>query len=116
MPLDQKALDELRALDPDGSAGILAQVIASYVDDTASIFTKLGHAITVGDVPTMTREAHSLKSTSRSVGALKLGDLAAAMEQVGRSGKLDGCAAMLDALKAEYASVESELLAAGKPA
>ena len=116
MPLDQNALEELRALDPDGSSGLVAQVIESYMEDTNSIFAKIKTAIASADATTMAREAHSLKSTSRSVGALHLGDLAADMEKIGRTGTIDGCAAALDGMVAEYKAVEPALREAGKPA
>ena len=116
MLLDQNALNELRALDPDGSSGLVAQVIESYMEDTNSIFAKLKSAIASSDATTMAREAHSLKSTSRSVGALRLGDLAADLEKIGRAGTIEGCAALLDAMMVEYKIVDPALREAGKPA
>ncbi len=116
MPLDPKALDELRSLDPDGSQGLVAQVIESYMGDAVTILDKLKAAIGGADIPAMTREAHSLKSTSRSVGAVELSNVAASIELAGRAGKIDGCAALLETLIREYRAVEPDLRAAGKPA
>ena len=116
MALDRNALDELRALDPDGSSGLLAQIVQSYLDDTASIFSKLKTSMAAGDTTTMTREAHLLKSTSRSVGALQLGEMAFSMEKIGRSGSIDGCAELLNTMLAEFKQVEPELLGLAKPA
>ena len=116
MSLDQNALNELRALDPDGESGLVSQVFESYMEDTNSIFTKLQTAIAAADAVTMAREAHSLKSTSRSVGALRLGDMAADLETIGRSGTVEGGVSALENMIIEYKTVEPELRAISKPA
>jgi len=49
--------------------------------------------------------AHKLKSSARSVGALALGELCAAMEQAGKVGDMKTLAALLPKFEAELASV-----------
>ena len=74
--LDQKALDELRALDPDGTAGLLNQILQCYLDDTPTQIAQLRAAATAQNIESMTRAAHSMKSSSFSVGAARVGQLA----------------------------------------
>lgn len=111
MALDQKALDELRALDPDGSEGILARIISSYLEDAPALIQQMKTALSANDVPTLTRHAHSLKSTSLSLGATRVSELAREIEVAGRDKAIDGCQVLLMALSAEYASAERLLRA-----
>ena len=53
--------------------------------------------------------AHKLKSSARSVGALVLGELCAAMEQAGKGGHADTLAALLPRFEAEIAAVDKYL-------
>ncbi|MDO8273021.1 MAG: PAS domain S-box protein [Gammaproteobacteria bacterium] len=53
--------------------------------------------------------AHKLKSSARSVGALTLGDLCAAIEQAGKAGDMATLTALLPGFEQELASVESFL-------
>ena len=50
--------------------------------------------------------AHKLKSSARSVGALALGELCAAMEQAGKGGDSEALTALLPVFEQELASVE----------
>ncbi|MDO8707033.1 MAG: Hpt domain-containing protein, partial [Sulfuricaulis sp.] len=50
--------------------------------------------------------AHKLKSSSRSVGALALGELCAAMEKAGKDGDTAALAALLPQFEQELAGVE----------
>lgn len=118
MALNQAALGELRNLDPDGSAGILAQIINVYLDDAPKLIANIQTALAAKDIATMTRHAHSLKSSSMSVGASRVGEIASTIESGGRKNSVDDCPALVMALTAEYAAakrlLQAELPAPGK--
>lgn len=120
MALNQAALNELRELDPDGSTGLLAQIIGTYLVDAAALIAQMRDALTAGDGASLTRHAHSLKSTSMSLGAMRVGELARDIEMAGKNNRLTDCPALLAALSAEYSLAESwlqaELAAAVKSA
>ncbi len=111
MELNQQALDELRALDPDGSAGLLAQIITSYLNDAPDLMRQIQAALAGRDLPTLTRQAHSLKSTSASLGATRVSELARELEMAGKNNAIEQCASMIDALAVEYAAAKRLLLA-----
>ena len=104
--LDQRALDELRALDPDGAAGLLNQIIQRYLDDTPTQIAQLRAATTSGNIEGMTRSAHSMKSSSYSVGAKRVAELARDIEAKGRDNTTDGCHALLAELEKQYATAD----------
>ena len=111
MGLDQNALGQLRALDSDGSARILVQIVNSYLVDAPALIQKMRAALAVDDIVSLTRNAHSLKSTSLSLGAIRVSEIAREMETAGRSKATGACPALLMALSAEYAVAEQLLKA-----
>ena len=120
MALNRAALDELRALDPDGSAGLLAQIINSYLGDAPAQVSQIKAAVAVGDSAGLTRHAHSLKSTSLSLGATRVGELARALEMAGKNNALADCPALVESLATAYAladeGLRAEIAAATKSA
>jgi HPt (histidine-containing phosphotransfer) domain-containing protein len=111
MTLDQAALNELRALDPEGSSGVLARIITSYLNDAPNLIQQMRSALAGNDIVSLTRHAHSLKSTSLSLGASRVSQIARELELAGKSNATDGCQSLLMALGAEYAAAERLLRA-----
>jgi len=58
-----------------------------------------------GDAQSIARCAHAFKSASRSVGALRMGELCQALEKVGKDGDLPSCSALIDELAASFVIV-----------
>lgn len=79
--LDAKALDRLRALDPQGRSGLLPRVLATYTTSLQRLLAQLQAARSSADVQGQRHVAHTLKSCSASVGALKLSALCAEIER-----------------------------------
>lgn len=113
MTLDRRALDQLRELDPDGSAGVLAGLIDNYLSDAASLLQKLQLAFADKDLAGLARHAHSLKSTSASMGAMRVSALAVEIEQAAKRNAHDVCGPLLTALATEHAIAEQLLRAEG---
>ena len=111
MALNQAALEELRSLDPDGSTGLLARIITTYLDDASALLRQINSALAAGDCASLARHAHSLKSTSMSLGAAQVGALAREIELAGNNKELANCTALLDALTVECAAAEQLLRA-----
>lgn len=79
--LDVEALDRLRALDPQGQSGLLARVLTTYAASLRRLLDQLQVARTNADLQGQRHVAHTLKSSSASVGALKLSALCADIER-----------------------------------
>ena len=116
--IDDTTLDELRALDDDGSDNYLRVVLTLYLDKSPQLVTQLTHAVETGDAETMGQIAHRLKSASANVGATKLSSLCELLEQLGHlleslghTHETDGAADALSAIQAEYAAVQAVLSA-----
>ena len=111
MALNQTALNELRALDADGSCRLLAQIINAYLNDTPALIGQMQATLAANDVESFTRHAHSLKSTSLSMGASRVGQIARDLELAGKNNAIAGCLAQIEALVAEYTAAAALLQA-----
>ena len=70
---------------------------------------KMEKALESGDLENYTTLVHSLKSSARTIGALKLSDMAKALETAGKNGDEDTIKKETPKLLEEYRSLEKEL-------
>jgi CheY-like chemotaxis protein/HPt (histidine-containing phosphotransfer) domain-containing protein/anti-sigma regulatory factor (Ser/Thr protein kinase) len=82
--------------------GDVDEVIDSYLQDSVGQLAVIAEALEQADIATVGRSAHSLKSSSRSIGALAVGKIAERLEAAVRSG---GCT--LEELKPICAELRS---------
>lgn len=99
--LDAAALATLRSLDPTGGNKLLDRVLGAFETSTARLLPQLRAARAAADAETVKQVAHTLRSSSASLGAVKLSRLCAEIETMIREGHpyaaLDARAALLDA-------------------
>ena len=110
--LDDEALMQLAALDPGGTRGLLARVLDTYRVSLGSLLDQLRVARTGSDLQTQRHVAHTLKSSSASVGALALSTLCAEAERRLRDGAAHDMDSLLEALASEGRRLQ---LALGAP-
>jgi len=82
--LDRKALENIRSLQSEGAADILSQIINLFLEETPNQLKNLQQAIRDNDAGTVYSIAHSLKSSSANLGAMKLSALLKDLEEKGR--------------------------------
>ncbi|MDP4030293.1 MAG: PAS domain S-box protein [Gallionella sp.] len=98
----------LKALIGDDGA-LIREFLHDFRISAAKIAAELRTACAAGDTAVAGALAHKLKSSSRSVGALALGELCAAMERAGEAGDMEALAALLFGFEAELAAVDRYL-------
>lgn len=108
--LDRSAVDALRALD-DGDGAFLTEVIASFLRDARRLAEEIARAAEGLDSGALDRSAHTLKSSSATVGALRLSELCARLEQCGRRGDPGAGAAALPEMWEALGAAEDALRA-----
>ena len=87
--LDTAALGRLRELDPTGTSGLVERVFRAFAGSLERLMPQL-HAAQIGaDWNAVRHVAHTLKSSSASVGAIKLSLLCAEIETMIRTDNLD---------------------------
>ncbi len=107
--LDQAALDNIRAVDEDGS--VLAEVIQMYLDEVPQHLADLRAAWSRRDGAALGRSAHALKSASFNVGAKGVGELCKRLEKQGKSGALSDAEELVAAITALLDRVQPALRA-----
>jgi histidine phosphotransfer protein HptB len=103
--LDATALARLSELDPQGSAGLVQRVLGTY----AKALERSRQELLLMRQPLqhepLRHLAHTLKSSSASVGALALSALCAQVEHNARSQQASDISALLDAMQDEMQRV-----------
>lgn len=84
--LDAASVQRLRELDPDGRNGLIARILDTFVESLARHAREFAQARAAGDREALRRIAHTLKSSSASVGALELSRTCADVERRVRDG------------------------------
>lgn len=114
--LDRDALDRLRELDPSGQGGLVERVLATYAQSLAKLLDQLRSARAAADHAGLRHVAHTLKSSSASVGALQLSAFCADIERRVREGQTDGLEDRLDAMADEGRRILAALSPNPQPA
>jgi PAS domain S-box-containing protein len=104
--IDRTAFDQLVATMDRAFA---AELIDTFVEDGRELIATLQRALADGNLDDFRRAAHSLKSSSETLGAAPLAGLARELETRARAGSLDGAAERIEPLAAEYARVVDAL-------
>lgn len=89
---------------------VFEQLIPSYIDSSDKCFGEGRSAIEQQDAEAAERLFHSLKSSSRNLGAEKLGDMAATLEAAMHEQQLDNAQPLFDEAEQMYQQVRKALL------
>ncbi len=84
-----EGLNTKKAIELLGSEKLFMQVAKEYYLSLTSRIDGLSDMLEKGDITNYTINVHSLKSTSRQIGAEELGELAFQLEMAGKEGKAD---------------------------
>jgi PAS domain S-box-containing protein len=99
--LDAEALARLRELDPKGENKLLERVLKAFETSVARLMPQLKDSQRLGDRTGIRHVAHTLKSSSASIGAIKLSQQCADIETMIRLEKIEDLDARVDAMSAE---------------
>ena len=106
--LDQATLESLMD-SVGGDAEFMAELIDTYVADAPQQLEALNASLAAGDVDGLVRPAHTLKSSSASLGALRLTERCRQLELTAKAGSLDGATESIEGIAAELELVVAAL-------
>jgi HPt (histidine-containing phosphotransfer) domain-containing protein len=109
--LDAQALERLRELDPTGQNRLLDRIFNAFEQSIGRLMPQLDAARAGADWQGVRHVAHTLKSSSASIGAIKLSQICADIETMVRQSQVQGLSERLDAMGAEVARVLAALRA-----
>jgi HPt (histidine-containing phosphotransfer) domain-containing protein len=104
--IDSSIIQEL--IDQMG-ADFVVELIDTYYQETGELIEQLHQALTAGDSITVGRLAHSIKSSSASLGAVNFSQQARELEMLGKAGDLSGADVKLEQLTADFLKVKHSL-------
>jgi PAS domain S-box-containing protein len=104
-PIDASTLDNIKAVQQPGKPDLVEKVINLYLNESQSLCKTIHEAVGTGDPQTLSKAAHSLKSSSANVGALKLASLCKELEMLGRSNSTDNAQDIVNQMDIEYQRV-----------
>lgn len=93
----------------NGDASFLADLVADYIEDASQHVETLRRAVEEHDADLLERTAHSLKSTSRTVGATALAATCHEIETLAHDGQIDEAAKYVPAATQQFAAVQGTL-------
>ena len=118
-PIDKNVLDGIRALEGEGNRGLLERIIDLYLSDAPRLVEGILAAVEKGDMESLLRAAHTLKSSSANVGATGLPELCRKVEGMARAGEpIAAGDPLLSKFEGEHRSVLAALVSVleGTPA
>ncbi|MGE4092618.1 MAG: response regulator [Candidatus Binatia bacterium] len=104
-PINFAVLNQIRALQRPDGPNIVQKVVSSYLSDAPQLLETAQRAIIENDPPSLQRAAHSLKSTSATLGAVTLANLCRQLEATGRAQTTENAEPLLSAIEQEYTQV-----------
>jgi PAS domain S-box-containing protein len=108
--LDAQAIARLRELDPNGDNKLLERVVAAFLKSLDRLLPELAQARATGlNLAVVRHVSHTLKSSSASLGALKLSACCAEIETMARNGQTEGLDILLDGMHDEVTRVREAL-------
>ena len=103
------AIDVGAGLKHCGNSKSYMLTLKRYLDTSVENADNIESLFAVGDIKNTTIKVHALKSTSRIIGAMKLGDFAAKLEKAGDAGDTKMLEEELPKLIAQYRKLAEEL-------
>jgi histidine phosphotransfer protein HptB len=108
MTVDTKALNQLlEVIGNDNDS--LVELMDSFLEDGPELLAGMTTGLESGDTQTLTRSAHTLKSSARDFGLLELSESCLQLEQKGKTGSLDGADNLIAQIQILYQQGEDEL-------
>jgi two-component system, sensor histidine kinase len=108
--LDVAVLDEL-LVSVQHDRSFVVQLIEAFLGDGERQIEQIAAAGAVGDAEALVRPAHTLKSSSATVGAARMAELARSLEHAAREGHTDEAQASAGALPAAWSDASAALRA-----
>lgn len=106
--VDVEVFEEMReALEED-----FVDLIQTYLEDTRELLQVISSGVNSGDTQSVQIAAHSLKSTSATLGFVSLFESARAVEALARDSSLSGTAEHVQKLTTDFSELECVLKSA----
>ena len=108
--IDHSKLQALSDMFGDDAASVMVEVIDSYLEDAPKLLQSMRNSADAVDTLALGHAAHTLKSTSGTLGAIALSGLCKEVEAIAKNGQFNPAAlALVSQIEAEYQRVKAAL-------
>ncbi len=107
--LDRSVIDGLRELSGPGEPDLLAEIVEMFTEDAPPRLGALREALGSGDAQRVETVSHALKGSSSNMGAARMAEVCARLEDAGALGDLTEAPDLLKDLEVEFARARSAL-------
>ena len=107
--IDFDALEQIDSRERSRTRDFLRKTLSSYLEESTRLGRQMEHAIREHDSVALREVAHSLKSSSAQIGANRLSEICNELEEVGRTGNVEGAARSFKRLCDEYVIVRDRI-------
>ncbi|KJH69991.1 hypothetical protein UH38_20865 [Aliterella atlantica CENA595] len=107
--LDAKALQALQAMFGKNADSVVNEMIDCYLEESPQYLSAIAQALTDNDAAKLHYASHTLKSSSATLGAIKLSNLCKELETLSRNGHTRDGLSQLNQLEAQYQQVKTAL-------
>lgn len=110
MLIDPTPLDAIRALEQAGQPSLLDTIVRMFVEQSETLAGQIRDAAQAGNADAVREAAHSLKSSSANVGAMRVSELSFDLEVASRDGEMGSANALADRLHLAIREANQALL------
>ncbi|MDG4553348.1 MAG: response regulator [Candidatus Competibacter sp.] len=107
--LDMAVLKSIREMQRNGSPGLMERLIDLYQRGASTLLEQLRGAADTGEREELRTVAHTLKSSSANVGAMRMQRLCKELEMMARAGPVPDAMVYVMAIEQEFAKVRTAL-------
>lgn len=101
---DLDAMQAIIELDPDGEGGLVAELVETFVQDAGAKIAQLRQRVASGDAAGIHALTHQLKSSSATLGLMRLSRISRTIDDDARHGGLELAARLVGELESAFAS------------
>ena len=106
-------LQTLRELDVDGDAGFFLSLLDTFLQSARADIEAIQEALERGAFGKLRDKAHSLKGSSRNIGAEGIGEICQELEALAEGKTQQGAGELLERLACEFARAEQQIAREG---
>jgi signal transduction histidine kinase/DNA-binding response OmpR family regulator/HPt (histidine-containing phosphotransfer) domain-containing protein len=110
VPVDLSVLRNLEKLQIEGEASVVGNIINAYLNGSQSLVSGLREMLSAKDLQALQQTAHSLKSSSANIGAMRLSTISKDLEMKCKNNSLDNIDYLVQSIETEFPRVKEILI------
>src|SRR4051794_10421479 len=104
-----RVIESLKELGGEDDPGLVLELIGLFLQDAPQRMSDIQSSLARGDIGTLERAAHTLKSSSANIGAARLSSYCKSMEELARKHEVEGLPPLVRASVQSWSELESML-------